>query len=557
MKRKFLSFLLSLLLCVQLLPTAQAAGYDLALNAANFPDANFRAYLAAHADLSSNGWLSQAERDKVISMDLTESGIGDLTGLCHFRNLEELYCGGNQLTQLDLSGNPKLIGLVCPNNQLTTLDVSQNPGLQGIDCGQNQLAALDLSANPALQGLDCAENNLQKLDVSKNPALLGLDCGQNQLSALDVTHNPALLGLRCNGNDLQRLDVTKNAQLQGLDCEENDIEALDLSQCPALTQLYCRKNQLTRLDVTDQTGLTNLDCDGNQIDSIDLSHNPELTELLIQSNRLRELDLRSNEKLQVLLCNANQLACLDLRYNTQLTYVSAGYNEVTVDAPSFEVDLRTLPGFDIQKASNWQGCTVDGYILKQDFFTYSVTYDYDLGNGTTETFSLRCVSSHNYQYTVSGNQIIESCDDGCGHRQTASFTLGNLNNATEPVTFQIQFPDGWAGSTQPELQYLCLYGGLHNSQEPPAFAGEFRLFLYFGCGSAYIDFEKKDYLPGDTNLDGAVTDQDAVYLLFHVMMPGLYPLSVPADFDHDGVVTDQDAVYLLFHVMMPNFYPLS
>ena len=70
-------------------------------------------------------------------------------------------------------------------------------------------------------------------------------------------------------------------------------------------------------------------------------------------------------------------------------------------------------------------------------------------------------------------------------------------------------------------------------------------------------FGELDYIPGDLNGDGVVTDQDAVYLLFHTFFESEYPVNQPVDFNGDGVVNDQDAVYLLFHTFFASEYPLN
>ncbi|MBR3144583.1 MAG: peptidoglycan DD-metalloendopeptidase family protein [Clostridia bacterium] len=67
----------------------------------------------------------------------------------------------------------------------------------------------------------------------------------------------------------------------------------------------------------------------------------------------------------------------------------------------------------------------------------------------------------------------------------------------------------------------------------------------------------KNYVSGDTNGDDRVTDQDAIYLLFHVYFEDEYPVNQPCDFNKDGNVTDQDAVYLLFHVYFEEEYPIG
>lgn len=71
------------------------------------------------------------------------------------------------------------------------------------------------------------------------------------------------------------------------------------------------------------------------------------------------------------------------------------------------------------------------------------------------------------------------------------------------------------------------------------------------------------YDHGDVNSDGAITGDDAVYLLFASfgeLFKDDYPLTQEGDLDGDGFVTGSDAVYLLFASfgdMFGNQYPLQ
>lgn len=85
----------------------------------------------------------------------------------------------------------------------------------------------------------------------------------------------------------------------------------------------------------------------------------------------------------------------------------------------------------------------------------------------------------------------------------------------------------------------------------------------FAFADGVVTFVDKVIIPGDVNDDGEVTEDDAIYLLFHIMFidDGLYPIdpSVDLDYNDDGSITEDDAIYLLFHVMFKDdgLYPID
>ena len=143
---------------------------NLVINADNFPDGSFRAFVNRY-DTDSDGSLSAEEVAAVTVMACEDLGIRSLKGIEYFTALTRLYCGKNHLTTLDVSKNTSLIVLRCYDNWLTSLDVSGSTALTYLACGVNQLTKLDVSKNTALTYLSCSANQLTKLDVSKNTAL--------------------------------------------------------------------------------------------------------------------------------------------------------------------------------------------------------------------------------------------------------------------------------------------------------------------------------------------------------------------------------------------------
>ena len=406
MNRKLLTALLALCAALCLLPALALAegAADVAIDPTNFPDENFRAYVATF-DTDKDNCLTPAELAAAESMTLIRKSIGDLTGIEHFTALTKL---------------------LCQKNQLTSLDVSKNTALEVLDCGDNQLTSLDVSANTALKELYCNNNPLTALDVSKNTDLTDLNCINTQRASLDVSKNTSLTSLLCGDNQLTSLDVSKNTALTSLLCAKNQLASLDISKNTALTDLDCRWNQLTSLDVSKNTALKDLDCRWNQLTSLDLSANP---------------------KLSFSHCSTNN--------NTY---------RLTLDA-SRTLDLTTLPGsFDVTKASYWNGGTVAGTVLTVDGGAEQVTYNYDCGNGITAYFTLTCDKA---RYTVTfgndrapaqtvthGEKAVEPPKPTSpGHIFKAWYAGNEPYDFDTPVTQDLHLEDWWkicshSGSTE-------------------------------------------------------------------------------------------------------------
>lgn len=134
----------------------------------NIPDNNFlNALIDQGVDTNGDGKISPEEAEVIISLDVREKSIADMTGIEKFINLDTLNCNNNQLTSLDVSNNTFLEYLSCRSNQLTSLDVSNNNALNWFDCGFNQLTSLDVTNNTTLTFLICNRNEVDNLLLNK------------------------------------------------------------------------------------------------------------------------------------------------------------------------------------------------------------------------------------------------------------------------------------------------------------------------------------------------------------------------------------------------------
>lgn len=65
------------------------------------------------------------------------------------------------------------------------------------------------------------------------------------------------------------------------------------------------------------------------------------------------------------------------------------------------------------------------------------------------------------------------------------------------------------------------------------------------------------YVEGNLNFDGDVNEDDAIYLLQHVLLPDIFTVSQNVDYNKDDTVDEDDAIYLLQHVLLPDLFPIS
>ena len=252
------------------------------INNTNFPDQDFRKYVEDNIDTEKDGKLSQAERDAVTEISITNTNCTDLTGIAYFANLKILYCSDNKLTGLDMSGNPALEQLLCYENNLESLNVTKNKKLSKLKCQHNGLKELNLKDNENLTELNCSYNQLTTLDVSKNAKLSILECYNNGMEELNLGDITNLSWLLCAENNLTELDVSKNPYLERLHCRHNKLRRLVIGKNYSLTMLYLMDNQLTSLDLNGKWEIWNFDyavqsyaIDVNEDGTFDLSRLPE------------------------------------------------------------------------------------------------------------------------------------------------------------------------------------------------------------------------------------------------------------------------------------------
>lgn len=350
-RTRLVSALLTLAMVFTFLPfSAFAANTEIAFNspdfALKFPDAEFRRFLKERCDTNHNDKLDAQELNITEMMIPDDYKIRNLEGIRFFVDLEKLDCHGIGLTTLNVSLNYKLSELDCSGNQLKEYLPILSSGLKKLNCSNNRLTHMDLGRRSGL--------NLEEVD--------------------------------CSNNNITKIVMDSVGELVKFDCSNNDLMALDVSQCFKLEELNCSGNQLMELNVSNQTQLTQLDCSKNKLTELNVKQNGSLTSLICNDNQLTTLDLSQNHSLSNLNCARNRLACVNVTGISGGTITADGSRRPIAVRTDGTFDLTTLPGFDVSKATNWNGGSVSGTTLSVNAGANEVSYQYDCGNGVNPTF---------------------------------------------------------------------------------------------------------------------------------------------------------------------------
>ena len=196
---------------------------ELRIDAVNFPDAQFRAYVAENFDTDGSGWLTDEERAAADYISDEDNDYTSLQGIEYFPNL----------TGILIDAAPSLI-------------------------------SVDLTANTKLIYVDFSDDE--------------------NLAEINLTGLTELISLNVSGTNIEEIDLTGLTSLQSLYASDTPLAALDLND-QSLIDLYVQNTELTELDLSGQTELRRLYCYGTNIVSLDLRNSPELLNTVLNGTQ--------------------------------------------------------------------------------------------------------------------------------------------------------------------------------------------------------------------------------------------------------------------------------
>ena len=450
----------------------------------SIPDSMFEVTLInlGH-DSIQDGQVLTSNISNIDSLDLSGTGVSDLTGIEDFRQLSYLNCNMNELANFDISQNQLLENLRCRCSGLDNLDISQNSKLSVLDCGNdifsgtmpcqnsnnnNIISSLNLNHNLLLTSLGIAGNNFETLDITRNLILDDLRCQNNNLKVLDLRNgnNTNFTYFNALNNDSLYCIASDNSAWSSANWINIPSQSFFSNFCNYYTYVpdmvfeqnlinqgydnfidgQVLTNLITNIDTLDLSGIFSgtipisppiqdltgiedfisliyLNCSEHFIDSLNLSQNTLLSYLDCSGlgvHGLSHLNVSQNLNLDYLNCNRNNLLNLDVSNNPALTDLECYDNQLT------SLDLRNgnnqnLLNFNVTSNPNLTCINVDDVSYSTNNWTNIDAQHY---------FSTNCPPPLPPQTYIPDNNFeayLESNNMGNGIANDDSVTTSNID----------------------------------------------------------------------------------------------------------------------------------
>ena len=375
------------------------------INSDNFPDKVFRQFVLDELDDGSgsategDGILSDSELQRLqISISRWKyPGIESLEGIKYFTRLQTLYCTGQKLTALNVSGLTSLSTLDCSNNtDMTYLNVSGCTSLRYLDCSGNNIKELDLTGL-ALGTLNCSNNSEINLTIPT-------------IESIRETGNPA------NYTGMSVLRIAGTPYASGAELTTKILGS-------ALTQLDCSEivgGGPTKVDLSEAIYVTN----------INVSNNPNLKAIEWESGNGMYLANVGNVDISGTGIGA-QYTLNTLKAGADGTYLS------TFKADSMDYALTEI---DFTGFSDLGTISLANNSLASVTLPSEMTYGAELNLSNNKLTSVPATTFDKaYRVNLSGNELttfVWGADSSLGSFATLDLSGNKLTSATLPDTME-------------------------------------------------------------------------------------------------------------------------
>ncbi len=329
-----------------------------------------------HVNLSGNGAVTSLEllqpaADTLTRLDVSRTGIRDLSTLEQFPALADIRADEDQISRMPLLADcPKLEIVSLNGNELTDLSFLEGcTRLKALAVNGNQLSSLKgLESCIYLEEIQAGGNRLTDLAGLENTTLLNfVFFNDNQLTDLSVLEHSAasLKQLYIRNNQVEDLSFLSGClNLQYLNLDHNPVQSLEsLQDCGALKALSAADSQIqTTQGIEYLKELTYLDLSGNGLTEAGVEQplfsgieDPVILDL--SDNQLSSLNIDMEVNYSLLYVYGNPLkefghllaartSCLAVDFNEYMDYNTLSEGE------HYDVKLLHCP-------LNWQVAVKD------------------------------------------------------------------------------------------------------------------------------------------------------------------------------------------------------
>jgi len=172
-------------------------------------------------DANQDGEIQQSEANAVYSLNVSNAGITDVTGIRSFTNINSFSATGNQISAADFSGLIFLRNLSLDHNLITSNSLNLSDlHLNGLGLSYNLITSISQSGLNYVNFLSLQNNQITDLDLFNVLGVWSLNCSNNLITSLDLS------GLRV----LSTIDCSNNPNLSSINMKTAILKAISLFQ---------------------------------------------------------------------------------------------------------------------------------------------------------------------------------------------------------------------------------------------------------------------------------------------------------------------------------------
>ena len=265
------------------------------------------------------------------------------------------------------------------------------------------------------------DEGFRKYVLELEKTVTGENAGNGIFEKEELEQITSVIASSLEIRDLKGIEFFTHLEI--INISGNGVKELDLSHFKDLKELICSDNKLESLDLSKLTSLEKIDCANNSIKELNVNDNPLLTELCCSNNPMTALDIRNNPVLQRFEASNTKLTSLNIENHTPFDAENekefdffelnnSSYPVFSCNGEAYDLDLTTLPGgFNIEKASEWNGAELVDTTLKGVKLGDAVTYTYDAGCGISIQFTITFEEGHNIIKVEDRTEICSAAEE--------------------------------------------------------------------------------------------------------------------------------------------------